>query len=112
MMNKLKCSVPALMASLLCWTLLLITGVVHEISGQVYTEKQTRHRFAQMNIGADVQMSSGGSTRYWGGFGFPDALELPSLVRPRLLIGGTQRTEWILSGRWIVFFLLAGSIYL
>ena len=58
--------------------------------GQVYTEKQTRHRFAQMNIGADVQVSSGGHTSYWGLGGFPESLELPSLVRPRILIGGTH----------------------
>jgi len=31
---------------------------------QVYTEKQSRHRFAQLNLGVDFQSSFGSSTHY------------------------------------------------
>jgi hypothetical protein len=57
---------------------------------QVYTEKQTRHRFAQMNFGLDIQSSFGGSTRYMDAQGNVQSLELNNTFSPRLLIGGTH----------------------
>jgi len=42
----------------------------HLATAQVYTEKQTRHRFAQLTLGADYQIGN--------------------LQRPRFLIGGTH----------------------
>ncbi len=57
---------------------------------QVYTEKQTRHRFAQLNLGVDFQSSFGGSTKYIDQQGNTQSLNLTSSYAPRLLIGGTH----------------------
>jgi len=57
---------------------------------QVYTEKQSRHRFAQLNLGLDVQSSFGGSTKYLDAFGNTQSLNLTNSVSPRFLIGGTH----------------------
>lgn len=57
---------------------------------QVYTEKQSRHRFAQLNLGLDVQSSFGGSTKYLDAFGNTQSLNLTSSFSPRFLVGGTH----------------------
>jgi len=57
---------------------------------QVYVEKQTRHRFAQLTLGADYQMSFGGRTNYLDVNGSDQSHALGSLRRPRFLIGGTH----------------------
>jgi len=57
---------------------------------QVYTEKQTRHRFAQFNLGVDFQSSFGGSARYIDQQGNTQSLNLNSNYAPRFLIGGTH----------------------
>lgn len=57
---------------------------------QVYTEKQSRHRFAQLNLGLDVQSSFGGSTKYLDAFGNTQSLNLTNSFSPRFLIGGTH----------------------
>lgn len=57
---------------------------------QVYTEKRTRHRFAQLNPGVDFQSSFGGSTKYVDQQGNTQTLNLTSSYVPRLLIGGTH----------------------
>lgn len=57
---------------------------------QVYTEKQTRHRFAQLNLGIDFQSSFGGSTKYIDQQGNTQSLNLNSSYSPRFLIGGTH----------------------
>lgn len=57
---------------------------------QVYTEKQSRHRFAQLNIGFDVQSSFGGSTKYLDAEGNRNTLQLTNHYAPRFLIGGTH----------------------
>ena len=57
---------------------------------QVYTEKQTRHRFAQMNLGLDIQSGFGGSTRYFDLQGNIHSLNIGSSLSPRFLIGGTH----------------------
>lgn len=57
---------------------------------QVYIEKQTRHRFAQLNIGFDVQSSFGGSTKFLDVQGNIQSLNLTNSYSPRFLIGGTH----------------------
>ncbi|SFC10983.1 hypothetical protein SAMN05421747_104204 [Parapedobacter composti] len=70
----------------------LITIVVIAQTGysQIYTEKQTRHRFAQLNLGLDVQSGLGGSTRYFDTQGNIQSLSLGNNYSPRFLIGGTH----------------------
>lgn len=67
--------------------LLLICNLAYS---QVYTEKQTRHRFAQLNLGVDFQSSFGGSTKYLDPQGNLQTLNLTSSYSPRFLIGGTH----------------------
>lgn len=57
---------------------------------QVYTEKQTRHRFAQLNLGIDFQSSFDGSTKYIDQQGNTQSLNLNNSYSPRFLIGGTH----------------------
>jgi len=57
---------------------------------QVYTEKQTRHRFAQLNLGFDFQSGFGGSTKYFDAQGNTQALNLTNNYSPRFIIGGTH----------------------
>lgn len=71
------------------FTLLFTVGVL-PIFAQVYTTKQTRHRFAQMNVGLDVQSAFGGSTSYIGADGNVQTLDLQNTFSPRLIIGGTH----------------------
>ncbi|MEZ4826163.1 MAG: hypothetical protein R3C61_07690 [Bacteroidia bacterium] len=58
--------------------------------GQIYIEKQTRHRFAQMNVGIDFQRSFGGETSFINSQGITESFMLPSLQRSRVIIGGTH----------------------
>ncbi len=64
--------------------------IAQQLSGQVYVEKQTRHRFAQMNMGLDYQTNFGGQTSYLNAEGNKTSLELGQLHKPRFLIGGTH----------------------
>ena len=57
---------------------------------QVYLEKQTRHRFAQLTLGLDYQSSFGGQTSYSNASGDLLKKDLQSTSRPRLIIGGTH----------------------
>jgi outer membrane protein W len=67
---------------------LSITG--SDLLGQVYLEKQSRHRFAQLNLGLDVQSSFNGYSTYQTGTdGFASA-DLDPVIRPRFVIGGTH----------------------
>ena len=59
-------------------------------NAQVYTEKQTRHRFAQLTLGADYQTSIGGTTKYFDANGSVQSLSLGNIQSPRFLIGGTH----------------------
>ena len=68
-------------------TILLISQTGYS---QVYTEKQSRHRFAQLNLGFDFQSSFGGSTKYFDVQGNIQSLDLDNNFLPRLLIGGTH----------------------
>ncbi|MEM9833099.1 MAG: hypothetical protein AAF944_20865 [Bacteroidota bacterium] len=60
------------------------------VTAQVYTEKQTRHRFAQLNLGLDYQTSLGGTTGYLDSEGNLSSIDLTNLSRPRFVIGGTH----------------------
>ncbi len=59
-------------------------------NAQVYTEKQTRHRFAQLNFGLDVQSATSGNTKYIDAEGNTQSLIINTQYRPRLIIGGTH----------------------
>lgn len=56
---------------------------------QVYTKKQTRHRFAQLSLGVDIQSSIGGNTKYISAQSI-QSLDLDQNISPRFLIGGTH----------------------
>lgn len=73
--------------SLTIITMLIFSQTVYS---QVYTEKQSRHRFAQLNIGLDIQSSFGGSTKYIDVQGNIQSLEFGGSFSPRVLIGGTH----------------------
>ncbi len=60
------------------------------LSAQVYTEKQSRHRFAQLSLGLDYQTSLGGKTTFLNASGNLESLDLGSIQKPRFLIGGTH----------------------
>ena len=57
---------------------------------QVYVEKQSRHRFAQLNLGLDITASNGGTTYYQNNIGQTEQLSLIPNISPRILIGGTH----------------------
>ncbi|MEQ8807613.1 MAG: hypothetical protein RIE59_00980 [Imperialibacter sp.] len=64
--------------------------ICQKLAAQVYLEKQTRHRFAQMNLGLDYQTNFGGKTAYIDADGNRKSLALGQLHKPRFLIGGTH----------------------
>ena len=72
--------------------LALITVLVFSASteAQVYTEKQTRHRFAQLNAGLDLAINSAGSSVYQNQFGEKEELKIQQSIQPRLIFGGTH----------------------
>ncbi|NJN76961.1 MAG: hypothetical protein HC803_00405 [Saprospiraceae bacterium] len=59
-------------------------------NAQVYTEKQTRHRFAQMHLGLDYQTNFSGTTTFQNAQGQLETKDLQSLSNARFLIGGTH----------------------
>ena len=72
------------------WAFSLMTILSQEVSGQVYVEKQTRHRFAQMNFGVDFFRSIGGSSSFLNTEGVLEEFQLEAYSTPRLIIGGTH----------------------
>jgi len=58
--------------------------------GQIYVEKQTRHRFAQMNLGIDMYSSLTGNTYFINSDNQVASLDIPAMVLPRFFIGGTH----------------------
>ena len=72
------------------WIIQLAIVLSNVATAQVYTEKQTRHRFAQLTLGADYQMSMGGTTSYLDANGTIQSFSLERAHRPRFLIGGTH----------------------
>lgn len=72
---------------------LLIIGLVFIFEwsfAQVYTEKQTRHRFAQMTLGIDIGSSIGGETSFLDSQGSIGTISLDRAIAPRFIIGGTH----------------------
>lgn len=68
----------------------ILTLISTTTFGQVYIEKQTRHRFAQLHLGADFQTTFGGRTSFLNQAGQLQTQSLGNLGRPRLIIGGTH----------------------
>ena len=69
---------------------LVLTCLVQSLFSQVYTEKQSRHRFAQLNLGLDLESSFGGQTKFVNTNGMLSQIDLGSTFTPRFLIGGTH----------------------
>lgn len=70
---------------------LLLSIIGTELSfAQIYVEKKSRHRFAQLNLGIDIQSSFFGDTKYKNIDGITRSLSLKSMYSPRILIGGTH----------------------
>ena len=57
---------------------------------QVYTERQTRHRFALLTIGIDIESSFNGSSQYLNTQGSLQQFDFDGITRPRFMIGGTH----------------------
>ncbi|MEM6515689.1 MAG: hypothetical protein AAF688_05860 [Bacteroidota bacterium] len=70
--------------------ILLFFCFLNSVDSQVYTEKQTRHRFAQMNFGFDLQSNIGGSTTFLNDANLLQTYEFGTSLVPRLLLGGTH----------------------
>lgn len=70
--------------------LFFIFSIAKPVYSQVYTEKQTKHRFAQLNLGLDFQSSFGGTTKYLDAQGNTQTLNLANSYSPRFIIGGTH----------------------
>lgn len=73
---------------LLILTLVFCFG--QTITAQLFVEKQTRHRFAQMTLGADFQKGFGGNTQFLNKNNTIEELKLSNVASPRFLIGGTH----------------------
>ncbi len=72
------------------YLLVILSFIVQSLFAQVYTEKQSRHRFAQMTLGFDLQSSLGGSTSFIDATGNIKSVNYPGTVVPRFIIGGTH----------------------
>jgi hypothetical protein len=71
--------------------LMLVGSLISQcLTAQVYTEKQTRHRFAQLNIGLDLATNVGGKSHYLTGNDELNTFDFPLTHQPRLIIGGTH----------------------
>jgi hypothetical protein len=73
-------------------SILLFTFFVFYCSAnaQVYIEKKSRHRFAQLNLGIDFLTSFGGESKYIDKSGSIQSIHLENSFSPRFLIGGTH----------------------
>lgn len=71
------------------FTLGLIFALL-SLNAQVYLEKKSRHRFAQMNFGLDVQQGFGGQSTYLNQEGQELSFDLPNFTNSRFIIGGTH----------------------
>ncbi len=69
---------------------LLPFSISFQSTAQVYVEKQSRHRFAQLNLGFDFTSSVGGSTKFLNSEGQISRFSLQNTYSPRFLIGGTH----------------------
>lgn len=71
-------------------TLLFVISILSNANSQVYIEKQTRHRFAQLNLGIDYTTNFGGKTSYLDSQNKLNTLDLKNTHSPRIVIGGTH----------------------
>ena len=69
---------------------ILLLIILNSVEAQVYTEKQTRHRFAQMTLGLDVQANFGGTSYFLNDEGIVEEFSFPNQSRTRFIIGGTH----------------------
>ena len=74
----------------LYFILIILIFSTQFIWGQIYVEKQTRHRFAQLNLGMDIQSSFGGNFSYINIDDDIISLNLPSSYTPRIVFGATH----------------------
>lgn len=74
------------------WYLVILVLILHSqwLTAQIYVEKQTRHRFAQLNLGLDFQTSFGGEIKYMNPSGDLVSASMGNFYAPRLMIGGTH----------------------
>lgn len=70
--------------------ILLLMLFSMQLAGQVYVEKQTRHRFAQLTLGLDYQTNFGGNTQYLNRQNQLQVLDFNPQHKARFLIGGTH----------------------
>lgn len=72
--------------------LLVITSLLFVQFGysQIYTQKQTRHRFAQLTLGVDYQTSIGATTQFLDEEKGIKSLDFPTTQAARLIVGGTH----------------------
>lgn len=67
----------------------LLLVQVFTVKSQVYVDKKTRHRFAQLNLGVDFQSHHGGHS-YTTGNSSLEKLPFETKITPRFVIGGTH----------------------
>lgn len=68
---------------------LFILSFSATVTAQVFVEKQTRHRFAQLTLGYERMSSIGGESSFMNN-GQETTFDLPSRTTNRLVIGGTH----------------------
>ena len=66
---------------------ILFVNISH---AQVYLDKQSRHRFAQLHLGLDTEFSFGGVTQYINEFNELEDQKIQGNLIPRFIIGGTH----------------------
>ncbi|MBX2875982.1 MAG: hypothetical protein KTR30_27930 [Saprospiraceae bacterium] len=75
----------------LSFTILLgLVFLSSQIQAQLFVEKQSRHRFAQLTFGLDYQISMGGQSRFLNLQSQLGSFDLGQTQKARLLIGGTH----------------------
>lgn len=87
----LACLKPYLKVLLLMqfyWRLLCLLCCSSGLQAQVYYEQASRHRFAQLTLGVELESGWGGQTNYLATDGRLLTQDLASTLRPRILIGG------------------------
>jgi hypothetical protein len=72
------------------FTIGVFLGLTHLCYSQVYTEKQSRHRFAQLTLGLDFQSSFGGSTKFIDAQVNTQNIDLINNYSSRFLVGATH----------------------
>lgn len=84
--QRISSATPKIFSISYLLTLLLLLSF-QLVQAQVYVEKKSRHRFAQLNFGIDYESSFGGETTILVA---GERVQLPNMHQPRLIIGGTH----------------------